>query len=41
MGFVWDGTKCSLANDAVNDSGRLIGNYQMERWCAMSVIHFI
>jgi hypothetical protein len=41
MGFVWDGTKCSTANDAVKDFGHRTGNYQMARLSAMSVIPFI
>jgi hypothetical protein len=41
MGFVWDGTKCSTANDAVKDSGPRIGNYQMEKLFVMNVIPFI
>ncbi len=41
MGFVWDGTKCSTANDAVKDSGPRIGNYLMAKWSVMNVIPFI
>jgi hypothetical protein len=40
-GFVWDGTKCSTANDAVKDSGPLIGNYLMEKWFVMNATRFI
>jgi hypothetical protein len=38
IGFLWDGTKCSTASDAVKDSGHRIGSYQMARLSAMSVI---
>jgi hypothetical protein len=41
MGFVWDGTKCSTANDAVKDSGLRIVNYLMGKWFVMNVIRFI
>jgi len=41
MGFVWDGTKCSTANDAVKDSGPHIVNYQMGKLFVMNVIPFI
>ena len=41
MGFVWDGTKCSTANDAVKDFGLRIGNYLMARSFVMNVTPFI
>jgi hypothetical protein len=41
IGFLWDGTKCSTANDVVKDSGPRIGSFQMVRLSAMSVITFI
>lgn len=41
MGFVWDGTKCSTANDAVKDSGLRTVNYLMARLFVMNVIRFI